>query len=222
MTGDQNDMVTRIKAVLPGRWFPDLTPVLDALLSGLGQAAAWAYSLLGYAKTQTRIATATNGWLDLVAQDCFGTRLVRELGESDASLRARIFRELLRPRATRPALAKQIQDITGSPGWIFEPTRPSDTGCWGGLLSYAGPGAAGVGGWGNLDLPFQTFVVAHRPHSGGVPSVACYGGGAGGYGAGAIEYADTSVTGTAMDTEILAAIAGVLPACAIAWTRIAP
>jgi hypothetical protein len=222
MIGDQNDMATRIKAVLPARWFPDVTPILDALLSGLGQAASWAYSLLGYAKLQTRIATATNGWLDLVAQDCFGTLLVRELGETDASLRSRIFLELLRPRATRAALAKQIQDITGSPGWMFEPSRPADTGCWGGLLSYGGPGAGGAGGWGNLGLPFQTFVVAHRPHSGGVPSVACYGGGPGGYGQGAIEYADASVTGTGKDAEILAAIAGIMPACAIAWTRIAP
>ncbi len=222
MTGDQSDMAARIRAVLPGRWFPDVTPVLDALLAGLGQVAAWAYALLSYAKLQTRIATATNGWLDLVAQDCFGTRLVRELGESDASLRARIFEELLRSRGTRPALTQQIQDITGSIGWIFEPSHPADTGCWGGLLSYAGPGAAGAGGWGNLSLPFQTFVVAHRPHSGGVPTVACYGGGPGGYGEGAIEYADASVTGAPMDAQILAAIAGIMPTCGIAWTRIAP
>ena len=40
-TGDQNDFVGRLKAVLPAEWFPKecvlsgiLTPVLTALLSG--------------------------------------------------------------------------------------------------------------------------------------------------------------------------------------------
>ena len=222
MIGDQNDMAARLRAVLPNRWFPDATPILDGVLAGIGQAASWAYALLGYARLQTRIATATGGWLDLVAQDCFGARLVRRSNESDASLRARILLELLRPRATRAALAKQVADITGRQPSIFEPSRPEDTGCWGGFLSYAGTGAAGAGGWGSLTLPFQCLVVAYRPASGGVPKVDGYGGGGGGYGVGAIEYADAAtVTGSAIDAEILAGIAGVMPACGIAWTRIA-
>jgi hypothetical protein len=221
MTGDQNDMVTRLLAVLPNRWFPDTAPILDGVLAGIGQAASWVYGLLGYAKLQTRIATATGGWLDLVALDCFGSRLVRTLNESDSSLRARIFLELLRPRVTRAALVKQIVDLTGLQPTIFEPARPADTGCWGAFLSYGGVGAAGAGGWGSLQLPFQSFVTAYRPNSGGVPTVAGYGTGAGGYGQGAIEYADAaSVTGAALDAEIMAAIAGVMPVCGIAWTRI--
>ena len=222
MTGDQNDMVSRLRAVLPNRWFPDSAPVLEGLLAGVAQAASWVYGLLGYAKLQTRIATATGGWLDLVAQDCFGARLVRTLGETDASLRARIERELLRPRVTRAALVQQIVDLTGRQPTVFEPRRPADTGCWGGFLSYAGTGAAGAGGWGSLQLPFQCFVTAYRPSGGGVPTVAGYGAAAGGYGKGAIEYADAAtVTGAALDAEILAAIAGVMPVCGIAWTRIA-
>ncbi len=221
MTGDQTDMAARLRAVLPNRWFPDSTPILDGLLAGIGQAAAFVYSLLSFVRLQTRIGTATDGWLDLVAQDCFGARLVRRLGETDASLRARIFLELLRPRVTRAALVKQIVDLTGNQPEVFEPTRPADTGCWGAFVSYGGAGAAGAGGWGSLGLPFQCFVTVRRPVSGGVASVACYGGGPGAYGLGAIEYADAAVvTGSAVDAEIMAAIAGVLPACGIAWTRI--
>ncbi len=221
MTGDQNDMAGRLRAVLPKGWFPDGAPVLDGMLAGIAQAASWVYSLLGYARLQTRIATATGGWLDLVARDCFGARLVRRLNEGDASLRARIFLELLRPRVTRAALIQQIVDLTGRQPWIFEPMRPEDTGCWGAFLSYGGPSAAGAGGWGSVALPFQCFVVAGRPVSGGVPDVACYGGGPGGYGLGAIEYANAgAVTGSALDAAIMASIAGVMPACGIAWTRI--
>lgn len=221
MTGDQNDMTARLRAVLPKGWFPDSTPVLDGVLAGIAQVASWVYSLLGYARLQTRIATVTGGWLDLVAQDCFGARLVRRLSESDASLRERVFLELLRPRATRAALIKQITDLTGRQPWIFEPMRPEDTGCWGAFLSYGGAGSAGAGGWGSMALPFQSLVVCYRPVSGGVPGVACYGGGPGGYGLGAIEYADAgAVTGSALDAAIMASIAGVMPACGIAWTRI--
>ncbi len=222
MIGDQSDMVARLRAVLPNRWFPDATPILDGVLAGLGQAASWVYSLVGYARQQTRIATATGGWLDLVAQDCFGPRLVRALGESDSALRARIDLELLRPRTTRAALVKQIADLTGNQPAVFEPMRPADTGCWGGFLAYGGTGVAGAGGWGSLEMPFQCFVIAYRAPSGGVPGVACYGGGPGGYGVGAIEYADAAmVTGSAQDAAIMAAIAGVMPACGIAWTRLA-
>ncbi len=222
MIGDQSDMMARLRAVLPNRWFPDETPILDGVLAGLGQAASWVYSLVGYAKQQTRIATATGGWLDLVAQDCFGARLVRMQGESDAALRTRIDLELLRPRVTRAALVKQITDITGHAPSVFEPMRPADTGSWGGSLAYGGTGAAGAGGWGSLSMPFQCFVVAYRDVSGGVPGVAGYGSGAGGYGTGAIEYADAgAVTGSVQDAAIMAAIAGVMPACGIAWTRLA-
>jgi len=39
MLGDQQDMLRRIKTVLPARWFADASPVLDGVLSGL--AAGW-------------------------------------------------------------------------------------------------------------------------------------------------------------------------------------
>ena len=88
--GDQTDILGRIKALLPFRWFPDITPVLDALLSGVAWALSFIYSLIQYAKLQTRIATASDGFLDLIAFDFFGTSLLRRQQETDVSFRGRI------------------------------------------------------------------------------------------------------------------------------------
>jgi hypothetical protein len=216
MTGDASDMVRRLKAVLPARWFPDSAPLLEGLLTGLADAWAWLYSLLQYARQQTRIATATDGFLDLIAQDCFGGRLVRASGQTDAAFRAIIQREMLRERGTRAAVVSVLTDLTGRAPVVFEPARPADTGGWGLALGY---GAGG--GWGNLGLPFQCFVTAFRPGGAGIPTVAGWGAGAGGYGAGAVEYASLSMLqGAVTDSDINAAIAGVMPVAAIAWTRI--
>lgn len=213
MIGDEADMLARLRAALPARWFPDVAPLLDGVLSGLAQAAASGYGLVQYARQQARIATATDLWLDLIAADCFGPRLQRRAAEADAPFRARIQRELLRPRATRAALIAQVQDLTGAAPWVFEPSRPADTGVWGGWCGY---GVAG--GWGSLALPFQVFVVARRPLDGGIALLPGYDQG-GGYGvAGA--YASLAMLGGVTDADILATIAAVIPAAATAWTRI--
>lgn len=85
-TGDQTDIFRRIKALLP-QWFSDNTPVLDALLCGFAYATAFVYVLIAYAARQTRIKTATDGWLDMIAADFFGASLLRKPGQSDASFR---------------------------------------------------------------------------------------------------------------------------------------
>src|ERR1700678_4320225 len=105
MTGDQSDFRNRLIAVMPGSWFPDSTPILDALLGGL--AAAWSpiYNMLQYVKSQARISSASDVWLDLVAWDFFGRRLKRRPSESDDRLRDRIMLEMFRERATRFGLA---------------------------------------------------------------------------------------------------------------------
>jgi hypothetical protein len=160
MTGDQTDMLARLKAVLPQRWFPDATPVLDGVLTGLASAWATLYAMLGYIRAQTRIATATDGFLDLASADYFGPALPRFPGESDAAFRVRIAREMVRERATRPALVAALTDLTGRAPAVFEFARPADTGCWNSALGY---GAGG--GWGSLDLPFQALVTAYRPQA---------------------------------------------------------
>ncbi len=90
MTGDQQDILSRLKQVLPLQWFPDDTPVLDTLLNGVAWAWAWVYQLLQYVITQARISTAEDVWLDLIAADYFGSGFGRRVGENDDAYRLRI------------------------------------------------------------------------------------------------------------------------------------
>ncbi len=209
-------MLGRIRGVLPARWFTDTSPVLDGLLSGLAAGWAWIYGLLGFAVTQTRIATASGVWLDMIARDCFGARLSRRGAQGDDAFRARIRRELLRERGTRGAISSVLQDLTGRAPIIFEPARAVDTGAYGLATGY---GVAGA--WGSLGLPYQCFVTAFRPHGNGIAQVSGWGAPAGGYGRGALEYASLDmVQGQVTDADINTAIAGVLPVATVAWTRI--
>jgi hypothetical protein len=214
--GDRPDMLRRIKAVLPARWFADTSPVLDGVLSGLAAGWAWLYGLLDFVIAQTRIATATGVWLDMIARDCFGARLFRRGAQADDAFRTRIQRELLRERGTRGAISAVLQDLTGRPPVIFEPARAADTGAYGLATGYGMAGA-----WGSLNLPYQCFVTAFRPHGNGIAQISGWGAPAGGYGRGALEYASLDmVQGQVTDEDINAAIAGVLPVATVAWTRI--
>ncbi len=215
-------MLARLRAVLPARWFPDSAPVLDGLLNGLASGWSFAYQQLQYVKAQTRIATATDIWLDIIALDFFGNRLVRRAAQSDDAFRSDIQRELFRERGTRAAIVSVLLDLTGRAPVVFEPARSSDTGGYASLAGAGGGvGYGGAGGWGNLTLPFQCFVTAYRPLGSGIATVCGWGESGGGYGQGAIEYASLAmVQGQVTDTDIYAAVAGVLPVAAIAWTRI--
>jgi hypothetical protein len=222
MTGDQQDMLARLRAVLPARWFPDSAPVLDGLLNGLAAGWCWVYQLLQYVKAQTRIATATDVWLDIIASDFFGDRLIRRAGQADDAFRNRIQRELFRERGTRAAVAAVLQDLTGRSPLVFEPARSTDTGGYTSLIGAGGGvGYGSAGGWGSLALPFQCFITAYRPIGSGIATVCGWGGPAGGYGHGTIEYASLEmVQGQVTDDDIYAAVADVMPVAAIGWTRI--
>ena len=221
MLGDQPDMLARLRAVLPTYWFPDSAPVLDGLLNGLAAGWAWSYQQLQYVKAQTRIATATDIWLDVIADDFFGNRLSRRPGQSDSALRGRIQRELFRERGTRGAIASVLLDLTGRAPIIFEPARPTDTGGYGGLHAGGGVAYGSAGGWGSLVLPYQCFITAFRPVGSGIAMVGGWGCPAGAYGRGAIQYAGLEmVQGQVADRDICEAVAGVLPVAVIAWTRI--
>ncbi|WP_287496921.1 hypothetical protein [Pandoraea sp. CB10b_02] len=217
-TGDQQDQFQRIKALIP-KWFSDDTPVLDALLRGFAYAKSFVYGLIVYAALQTRIKTATDGWLDMIAADFFGSSLLRKSGQSDASFRNRIIINLFRERATRNGLVNVLTDLTGRAPVVFEPQRPLDTGSYGGPL--IGYGVAG--GYGSMLLPFQAFVTAFRPTSTGIPNVAGYGVSTGGYGqASQAEIASMNmIQGAVTDDDIYAAIDSVKPVGTTIWTRIA-
>jgi hypothetical protein len=222
MTGDQQDMVSRLKAVLPLRWFPDDTPVLHSLLNGLACGWASVYSLIQYVRTQARISTAQDTWLDIAAADYFGDQVRRRTGESDDQFRTEIMHDLVRDHGTRASVVKILLDLTGQAPAIFEPAYPPDTGGYAGTARAGGGLAYGVaGGWGSLQLPFQFFVTAYRPIGTGIALVGGWNSGVGGYGIGGIEYADLSmIQGQITDNEINAAIASVLPVAVIGWTRI--
>lgn len=214
-TGDTNDMAARLRAVLPP-WFPDDAPIANGVLAGLAAGLSFGYALIQFAKSQTRIATASGGWLDLIAWDYFSTRFLRRRGEADSSFRPRILKEILRPRQTRDAVTQALTDLTGRAPLIFEPWNPQDCGAYGaGTLGYSAGGC-----YGSLNCPSQIFITAYRPRGVGIPAVGGYAQGAIGYGS-AGEYADMSlVTGPVTDAEIYATVEETVAAGVTAWTDI--
>lgn len=134
-TGDQNDIFNRLKALLPPTWFDSTSPFLDGVLTACSQALAWCYSLYVYAKLQTRISTATDGWLDLAAYDYFGNNMQRAAGQSDDLFRNQMKINLFRERGTRQAIIDILEDMTGKTPYIFEPQRPMDTGAYGAAVA---------------------------------------------------------------------------------------
>ena len=164
--GSQSDILARLKAVLPSGWFPTTrpgqpsnSPVLDAFLTGPAYALSWIYSLIEYAQDQTRIATATDVWLDLAALDYFGGNLTRNSGETDTALSARIRANLLPPQITRAAMVSALTNLTGTAPSIFEPFTPADTGAYGTGEAPVWRGLAYnyAGGYGSLQLPRAVF-----------------------------------------------------------------
>lgn len=218
-TGDQQDIYHRLRGYLP-RWFGDeaQSPVINALLQGLAYTGAYVYSLYAYAKLQTRILTATDGWLDMIAADFFGSALQRSANQSDASFRARIVLNLFRERATRNGMVKVLRDLTGRTPTIIEPERPADTGSYGGPL--IGYGVAGA--YGSMLMPYQCFVIAYRPLGTGIPNVAGYGISTGGYGQPSqADYASmASIQSAVTDADIYAAIEATRPVATTVWTAI--
>src|SRR5579883_3388742 len=164
--GDQQNIVARLRAVLPAGWFPAVSstgasssPILDGILNGIGALGAWAYSLWAYVKAQMRIATATDGWLDIISWDFFGPALPRNYLETDASFRARIQANVLAPAGTRYALAKVLTALTGVAPVIIETWRGLDCGAWSKLGGWSLMGA-----WSN-NTPGQIFIRVFRSYS---------------------------------------------------------
>ncbi|EPS1221707.1 hypothetical protein ACVBR5_000938 [Burkholderia cenocepacia] len=217
-TGDQNDILGRIARLIPISWFESSHAIRDAIASGLANAHAYVYSFIAYVGLQTRILTATDGFLDAIAQDFFGASILRSANQSDASFRARIIINIFRERATRHAIIKVLQDLTGRTPIIIEPQRPADTGAYGAPnIGYSVAGA-----YGSVLLDYQAFVIAYRPIGAGIPYVAGYGSSPAGYRQPSrAVYADLSlIQNTVSDSDIYAAIDSVKPAGTIIWTNI--
>jgi hypothetical protein len=219
-TGDQADVQSRLSALFPWSWIPRAAaPLFMAILAGIASALSFDYTLLAYIRLQTRIATATDGFLDLIAWDFFGPNLLRANGQSDASFLASIKSAMFRERNTRNAVVSILTELTGRAPVIFEPWRPADSGGYrtNGLFYGA------IGGYGskNPNLQQQAFVTAYRPQGSGIPNIAGYGDPEAGYTTGGQSmYASmSSITGIT-DADIYAAVDSVRPTCAILWVDI--
>ena len=148
-------MAGRLRLTLPEGWFADDAPLLAGLFAGLGAAWAGLYSLLAQVRVQSRLATVTEGFLDLASVDFFGGRLSRRAGEVDAALRGRLLAAMRRERGTRQG----VIDAAAAAGYsavVFEPARPLDTGAYG---VAAGLAWGVAGGWGSLTMPLESFVT---------------------------------------------------------------
>lgn len=215
--GNQPDIVNRLKRLQPPGWFAEgATPIRDALLTGIANVLAYVFSLFAYLKLQTRIATMTDGFLDMTAGDYFGDGLQREANQSDASYRSRIQAELLPLKNTRQAIINALTLITGIAPVVFEPARPQDTG---GLN--CGSFALGVaGGLGSLSYPFQAFVTAFRPPGTGIAGVPGLGNPQGALNVGTFECAGASQLSGITDMDIYAAIDSTRTGGVTLWSRI--
>ena len=218
MDFDTSSWTARIRRLLPRGWFAEegSTPLLDGLLAGLGYAHAQLSAWYAFSRAQTRLATATDVFLDGLAADFLGSRISRNVGEADTAFRVRVRREILRPRATRSALVSELTALTGVAPLVVEPGNSSDTGGY--RLGGVGYGTGGA--YGSVILPFQVFVTAFRPAIAPPPGVDGYRGGLGGYGVGAVEYAQASAIVGVPDEEVYAAIESTRPAATIIWTRL--
>lgn len=221
--GDQANIVVRLAGLIPNSWFPDDAPVKTSILNGAAGPLSWAYSLYSYSLLQSRIATATGVWLDRIAFDFFGTAFPRmswrsNTGgiayENDDSYRARIKKEILRPRATRAGVIGALQDLTGNTPILIEGWNPSDTSAYSQNAYY---GQQGI--YGTLLCRNQIFVTAYRPLGQGIPNVAGYGHGF--YSAGTTAYIDLSeVTAQVPDSLIYLTGARTVAAGITCWMDI--
>lgn len=203
-TGDQNDIFGRLRKWLPawfiGRSVDDVNPILDAILTGYAWGFALFHAMYEYAKLQTRIATATDGWLDLIASDFFGTRLPRN-GLPDETFRIRIIASIFREQVTRKAIRDILFQLTGREPRIIEPTLPGDCGGYGVACGY---GVAG--GYGSLLHPYQAWVTAYRKTDNTNGNLNGWSQYAGGYGVGSIAWVDSTSLHGLRDADLYAAV----------------
>lgn len=212
--GGADDIIRRVKSLLPKGWWFNIAPIRDAIIGGIADVSAWSYSLVQYAKKQTRVAWATDIWLDILSKDYFRFELPRKVNESDDKFRLRIQEELIRERVTRAGMTKALNDLTGKHSVIFEPWNTGDTGAWD-----VGTFAWDIsGGWGDY-LPAQAFINVIPPGAGipGAPGWDI----ASGWDSGGTMWGDmTLIEGSVTDADIYRTINRTRPTGSIMWTQL--
>lgn len=221
-TGSPTDILSRVKGLIPFRWFAWVAPYRDAIIGGLADRASWCYGLIGYARSQIRLSTAYGIWLDVISYDFLGRSLTRS-GSNDDVFRRVIRATILQERVTRAGMISAITALTGIAPKVFEPWNTFDTGAYSNTsVSYGSMGyGVGQGGYGHMGLPAEAFVTVTRTQPSGVPNVGGYGNNPGGYGAGSEEYVGqtTALTGVTNDV-IYRLINSTKPTGTIVWTQI--
>jgi hypothetical protein len=225
--GSAADILERVKRLLPTSWFSYVAPYRDAIIGGAGDLAAWSYSLVAYARTQSRLATASGIWLDILSYDFLGRFLPRTT-TSDDIYRVTIRATILQERVTRAGMLNALLTLTGNQPVIFEPWNTYDTGAYSGLgmggdgIKYGSMGyGVGRGGYGNMQLPAQTFLKVFRGASSGVPNVEGYGDPVAGYGVGAGEYTGPLIALDGITNEMIYRVINITkPTGTFCWVAI--
>lgn len=153
--GDKADMLARINSYLPD-WYGEDADNKEALLNGYAEVAAFIYSLQQYVLLQTRIATSTGPFLELINQDYLGGLFPRRHKENDVTYRKRLQINIIRPRNTRYSYIKVLEDLTGRTPLVWEGFKPTDTNWLNGgfVLNVNGLGSG---------TPYTIYILAFRP-----------------------------------------------------------
>ncbi|WP_439398737.1 hypothetical protein ACRQ5Q_15220 [Bradyrhizobium sp. PMVTL-01] len=226
LIGSAANVLDRVKALLPPRWFSWVAPNRDAIIGGLSDLASWSYALIGYARAQTRLATAYGVWLDILCFDFLGGVLTRS-GLQDDNFRGVIRATILQERVTRAGMVGAITRITGVAPGVFEPWNTGDTGGYGNQASGVIAGGqvgygVGRGCYGSMNLPAQTFMTVYRNAPSGIPNVDGYSGVIGGYGAGSIEYVGSTSQLQGITDNLIYQIVNITkPTGSIVWVAFA-
>jgi hypothetical protein len=217
--GTQADIAARIFRWLPTRWFPSGCgpgTLIFAIVSGLAAGFSMIYTAIAYAGLQVRIATATDGWLDLIAGDYFGNILRRNAGEPDTAFSLRIRREILREKVTREALDRVVLDTTGNHPVLIEANRVSDIGAWRQGFAWRS------GSYGSAGLPFQIFLTTARQNPVPFPLLGGWRVLPSAYRGSGLAYSLPSIMPPTQppDAAIIAAIERVRPAGVTVWLQL--
>lgn len=218
-TGDSNDMLARLKSLVPGGWFAFTAPIRDVVFGGLADSLSNIYVLIVAARAQTRASTSSGWFLDLRAWDFFGTRFMRKVSEPDESFGPSIGAEVTRERVTRKGIVQAIEDLTKTPASIFEPGNPYDTGGFGAQWALNEPRSA----IGSDNYPNTIFVSAVEPVGAGIPNLAGLNDPQAGLGPSYFGFADKSlVSGSVTDQDIYDTVNANRAAGITAWVNIGP
>ncbi len=216
-TGDTGDFVARLQGVLPARWFPVGGPLITAVLTGLASTLSIIYSQIACVITQSRVGTATDVWLDGISQDFNNGALPRLIAEGDTAFRARIKANFFAPQTTRAGISQAVTALGCPTPVYFQPSDGKRT-----QAATASPLATALlERTADITLPFSYFITVRRKPGGGIAGVNGYAGTIGGYGAGAVEYADLSmIAGEVTDQNIQNAVAGATAEGVTPWLNI--